>query len=166
MIQSILDSWTAFWRARTAREQLILKGGAVIVFGVLLPFMAFQSASAFRAKAGNDLKSAREVQANVRRLAAQGSAPTEAASDGSLRGIAFALAQANGLTVSRIETAGPDRIRIALEPADSLKVYRWIDALSRRGAALEKTELRRIGAQGGVDQVAAEFEIALERRPR
>jgi type II secretory pathway component PulM len=163
MMQSFIDACLAFWRARTARERLILKGGAVLI-GILLPLLAYQGAATYRTKAAAALSSARSVQADVRRLAAPGAAgiARDAVGDGSLRGIAFALAQANGLTVASIETAGPERVRVTLEPADSLKVYRWIDAVSRRGAALEKTELQRVGqTPGGGDQVTAEFEIAL-----
>jgi type II secretory pathway component PulM len=155
MIQLLI----AFWRARTPRERRLLQGAAILVFGVLAPLWAYQSASAYRAHAAAALASARAVQGDVRRLAAAGAGVPlqEIASDGTLRGLAVALARANGLTVSRIEPAGPDRIRLALAPADSRKVYRWIDAVSRRGAAVEQTTMRRSG-EG--DEVIAEFEIA------
>jgi type II secretory pathway component PulM len=150
----------AFWRARTPRERRLLQAAAVLIFGVLGPLWAYQAAASYRAQSAAALAGAREVQANVRRLAAadRTHALPPIPTDGTLRGLVLALAQAEGLTLTRIEPAGPDRLRVTFEPADSIKLYRWIDAVSRRGAAVEQTTMRRVGPG---EAVAGEFEVVL-----
>ncbi|MGE0597329.1 MAG: type II secretion system protein GspM [Hyphomonadaceae bacterium] len=152
-----LASW---WRARTARERMLLQGAALFVLALLLPLASYNAALRFRAAAAAELSSAAEVRANVARLAE--AAGTEASSDfpgtdGTLRGLAMAAAEAEGMVVSRIDQAGPDRVRLSVAPVSSLAIYRWIDAVSRRGAFVSQTALVRSG-EG--DLVTAEMELA------
>jgi type II secretory pathway component PulM len=48
---------------------------------------------------------------------------------------------------------------IVFEPADSLKVYRWIDSMSKSGAHVRRTSITRASAEGSV---SAEFEISTD----
>lgn len=149
-----------WWRARTARERLLLQAAAVLLFVLLTPLWAYSSAAQFRAAAAAERVSAQQVHENVTRLAsAAGTRPSGAfpGSDGALRGLAMAAAEAEGLTVSRVEPAGADRVRISVAPTASLAIYRWIDSVSRRGAFVSSAALTRSG-EG--DLVAAELELS------
>jgi type II secretory pathway component PulM len=148
-----------WWRSRTLRERLLLQAAALLIFAVLVPLAAYQAALRFRAGAAEQLAGARQVQANVARLAAQGrpAAAATAPSDGTLRGRAMANAQAAGLVVARIEPQGAGALLIVFEPADSRKIYRWIDSMGRSGASVRRTLVTRASGEGAV---AAEFEIS------
>lgn len=147
-------SLAAWWRGRTARERLILAGGGILVFLILLPLVAYQSASSFRHAAAAQLESARSLRADVARLKALGPAP---ALSGDVRSLALESAQAVGLTPTRIEQRGGDQFVIVFEPAESLMAYRWIDLMGRGGALVQRTALARVGEDG---VVSAEFEVA------
>lgn len=154
MMDSLLAPIVAWWRGLTARERLMLTGGAILVFVVLLPLWGYQSASAFRRDAGARLEAARAVRADVARLKALGPTPTLS---GDVRTLALESAQAVGLTPTRIEQRGGDQFFIVFEPADSLMAYRWIDLMGRGGALVQRTALARVGEDG---IVSAEFEAA------
>jgi type II secretory pathway component PulM len=154
----MIASLAAWWRSRTSRERLLLSGAAVLLFAVLAPLLAWQGASGFRASAAAELAGAREIEANVARIGAGAGAMARApASDGTLRGRAMAAAEAGGLTILTIAPSGPDRLRVTFAAADSLAVYRWIDAMSASGAFVASTRITRSG-EG--EAVASEFEIA------
>jgi len=154
-----MNAAAAWWRARTGREQLILRVGAGVIALALVPVWAYVTAASFRRDAAADLASARLIETQVARLAeasrAQGAPMADA--DPSVRGRALAAAEATGLEPARIEPAGPERVRIAFQPADSLSVYRWIDQVGRRGAYVARTSITRIQDS---EQVQAEFEVA------
>ncbi len=148
---------TAWWRARTARERLLLQVCAALVF-VLIPLLAYHGAASYRASSATALSSARGLQADVERLAkATGGAP-DANADGSLRGVATANAEVAGLSILRAESPQQDRLSIAFAPASSLKVYRWLDLMARRGVGIERTLIVRV--ENGED-VNAQFELAV-----
>lgn len=145
----------AWWRARTSRERLLVQIAAVLVFAILAPGWAYMTAAKFRQASAADLVNARQVSAQVSQLAetlrAQGGG-----AQGSIRERALAAAQAVSLTPARLEDAGAGRLRIVFEAADSVAIYRWIEAAGRRGAAVARTTITRVGAS---DQVNAEFEL-------
>src|SRR5262245_37765226 len=100
----MIAALVGWWRARSARERLLVRAAAFLIFAILLPLAAYQAAAHYRERAAADLAGARQVQANVARLAAQGPpAPSgPAVSDDTLRGRALTYAQATGLTIGRI----------------------------------------------------------------
>jgi type II secretory pathway component PulM len=155
----MMDQTAAWWRARTTRERLLLQASAILAFGVLLPLSAFQTANAYRVEARAALQDAQGLAADVKRIAAASAqgAPPMPENDGTVRGIAFAAAQAHGLTVARVEPAGPDRVKIAFTPAQSVLVYRWFDTVTRRGLFISASSMTRAG-EGGL--VTAEFDVA------
>jgi type II secretory pathway component PulM len=154
MMDAVLVPIGAWWRGLTARERLMLTGGAILVFLILLPLWGYQSASAFRRDAAARLEAARTLRADVARLKALGPAPRLS---GDVRTLALESAQAVGLTPTRIEQRGGDQFVIVFEPADSLMAYRWIDLMGRGGALVQRTALARVGEDG---IVSAEFEVA------
>ena len=145
----------AWWRARTSRERLLVQIAAVLLFAILLPGWAYMSATKFRQDSAAELVNARQVAAQVSTLAetmrAQGGG-----AQGSIRERALAAAQATSLTPARLEEAGAGRLRIVFEGADSVAIYRWIEASGRRGANIARSTITRVGAS---DQVNAEFEL-------
>ncbi|MBI1251675.1 MAG: hypothetical protein GC189_09415 [Alphaproteobacteria bacterium] len=148
----------AWLRRRSARERLLLSVAGALIFAIVLPLRAYSSALAFRAAAARDLDAAQELRAEVARLAQAGpSAGTPAGGDGSIRGRVTTIAEQQGLEISRIEPAGPDRVRVRFEPASSIRVYRWMHAVGRSGAFIASTAMIRTG-EG--DTVTAEFEVA------
>lgn len=70
---------------------------------------------------------------------------TPAASDGTPRGAASAIATQFGLSPSRIEPDGPSGIRISFEPASARSVYGWIDAVERAGFSVNRITIVRAG---------------------
>lgn len=150
--QSLVASW---WRMRTERERTLLRVVLIVAFGVLLPFALYQGAAHYRAAAAADIAGAREIAANVARIAAAGPV-TAGPTEGALRAIAVAAAEAGGLSIARAEPMG-DRLRLVLEPADSLRVYQWMEAIGRRGVFINRTSMVRAG---DTDLVVAEFELA------
>jgi type II secretory pathway component PulM len=150
--------WAQFeqwWRARTGRERLLLRGAAILILAVLTPLWAYLAAGDFRADAAARLASAREVAAQVDRIAA--AAQTRAAMPaGSLATRLQTLAQASGLAIARIEPRGEESARIAFEPADSLLLYRWMDQVGRGGDFIASSAIIRVANS---DLVQAEFEV-------
>lgn len=147
-----------WWRARSSRERMLVTAAAIFAFGVVLPAAAYQGAAAYRADARAALAGAREVEADVARLIELGPPrPQLARDDTSLRGLAQAHAQAEGLVFQRLEPRAGGRIQVVFEPAESLRAYRWIAAMQRDGAIVHSTLMTRIG-EGGV--TSAEFEVA------
>lgn len=149
----------AWWRARTSREQRLIQVAGALILALILPAFIYTSAASYRADAEADLSRAREVAAQVQQLAdaarTQGDAAISA--DGTLRERALATANTIGLTIAQVEPAGPDRVRVAFENADSLAVYRWIEAVGRTGAFVARSQISRVGE---TDLVTAEFELA------
>lgn len=153
----MMERLAAWWRARTPREQVIVRGGAFIVGVIVLPVWLYLSALSYRADGAAELAAARQLEANVARLAeASAAAPAQAGGDQSLRGKMLAAAQTTNLVVARSEASG-DRERIVFEAANSLAVYRWIELVGQGGAFVARTDIVRV--EGG-DLVRAEFEVA------
>lgn len=158
----MIASLGAWWRARTDRERLLLRVALVLLVCVLAPLAAMQAAGQYRLDARRALESANAVSADVRAIAARSAeaGPALPAHDGSLRGLALAAASAYGLTVAQAEAQGANGVRVAFAPADSTLVYRWFDAVARRGAIVTRTTIVRAG-EG--DLVTAEFELSRAR---
>jgi type II secretory pathway component PulM len=145
----------AWWRQRTRRERLMVRALGVLAFAILAPLWAYQSASAYRARAGADLAEARVIKAQVGELA--GAETGSLTSDGTVRGVALAGAESLGLNVERVEVLSQDRLRIAFTPANSVRVYRWIDLIVRHGLHISRTSIVRVE---GSEEVRGEFELA------
>ena len=144
-----------WWRARTSRERLLMRGGAIMIVAILAPLWAYLAASDFRAAAAARLAGAREIADQVDRIeaASQARAATPA---GSLATRLQSLAQASGLAVARIEPRSEDSALIAFEPADSLMLYRWMDQVGRGGDVIARSAIVRVADS---DLVRAEFEV-------
>ncbi len=148
-----------FWRARTRRERTIVQAAAVLVFAILLPVWCYLMAAKFREDSASELRGAERVQSQVARLAELRKNQPEgfAGTDQAIRERILASAEAGGLAILRLENAGADRVRVAFEPAESSAVYRWVEAISRRGGLVQSSAVVRVGDS---DQVNAEFEVA------
>jgi type II secretory pathway component PulM len=139
------SSWFA---SRAPREQLLLQIGAVVALLAALWF-GWQAANSYRTGAAADLASAMQLRDDVARLRATPTTGagqvTPAASDGTPRGAASAIATQFGLSPSRIEPDGPSGIRISFEPASARSVYGWIDAVERAGFSVNRITIVRAG---------------------
>ena len=149
----------AWWRARTSREQRLIQIAGALILALMLPAFLYTSAASYREDTAAELTRARDVAAQVEQLAEAARAQGDAtiAADGSLRERAMAAASSVGLTIAQVEPAGPGRVRVVFENADSLAVYRWIEAVGRAGAFVARSQISRVGE---TDLVIAEFELA------
>lgn len=155
----MMERAASWWRARTSRERLLLRATAAFVFAVLLPVWVYLAAAEMRADAAAQLEAARVVEAQVAQLAETSRAHAGAAegNDGTVRGRALAAAQAIGLTAARVESNNADQVTIVFEPADSIAIYRWIEAVGRSGAYVNRTEIVRVN---DTELVAATFDVS------
>jgi type II secretory pathway component PulM len=155
----MIDQMAAWWRARTGRERILLQTCAAVAFGLVLPLSLFQASDTYRKRSAAALESAQAIATDVKKVAASGAqAQTPVPeNDGSMRGVAFAAAQAHGLTVARAEAIAADRLRLAFAPARSLLMYQWFETVTRRGYFISKSTMTRAGDG---DLVSGEFEIA------
>ncbi len=144
----MIGAVASWFRARTPREQLLLQIAAfIIVIGGGLTW-GYQSANIYRAEAAADLASAVQLRDDVGRLATLNAGPaavTPAASDGTPRGAATAIADQFGLAPSAIEPDGPTGVRISFAPASSRAIYSWIDAVERAGLVVTRISIVRAG---------------------
>ncbi len=144
----MIGAITSWFRARTPREQLLLHVAVfIVVIGGGLTW-GYQTASAYRADAAAELASATQLRDDVARLAALIAAPaavTPAASDGTPRGAATAIATQFGLAPSAIEPDGPTGVRISFAPASSRAIYSWVDAVERSGLIVTRLSIVRAG---------------------
>ena len=156
-----MGALAAWFRSRTAREQLLLQLAAfiVIVGGGL--FWGWHAAAAFRDSAASDLASAQQLRADIGRLE-EASVPTAApvASDGTPRGAATAIAAQVGLSPTYVEPEGPTGVRIAFGPSASSSVYAWVNAVERSGLVVTRIAMVRAGAG---DVVLADASVAVRR---
>jgi len=148
-----LMSW---WRQRTGRERLLLQVAAALIVA-LLPVALFAGASRYREAAAAELHAATKLGADIQWMRDHAPLVTAQEAEGGLRGAAIASAQQAGLTIARLEPAGPDRLRVAFAPANSVSIYRWLDAVGRRGVFVARTAITR---RGDGDDVEAEFDLA------
>jgi hypothetical protein len=101
------------------------------------------------------LAEARVIKAQVGELA--GAETGSLTSDGTVRGVALSGADCLGLKVERVVVLAQDRLRIAFTPANSVRVYRWIDLIVRQGLHISRTSIVRVE---GSEEVRGEFELA------
>jgi type II secretory pathway component PulM len=156
-----MAAFVAWFRSRTAREQLLLQLAAfiVVVGGGL--FWGWQAASSYRAAAATDLASAQQIRIDVARLEITPvPAAAPASSDGTPRGTATAIAAQVGLAPTHVEPEGPTGIRISFGATASSRVYEWVDAVERSGLIVTRIALVRAGAG---DIVQADASVAARR---
>lgn len=139
------SSWFA---SRAPREKLLLQIAAVLALAAALWF-GWQTASSYRTATAADLASAVQLRDDVARLRAippdDAGQVAPAASDGTPRGAAVAIAAQFGLSPARIEPDGPSGIRISFQPASAHNVYAWIDAIERAGFPVSRITIVRAG---------------------
>ena len=144
----MIGAVSSWFRTRTPREKLLLQVAAfIVVLGGGLTW-GYQTANAYRAEAAADLASAVQLRDDVGRLATLNAGPaavTPAASDGTPRGAATAIAGQFDLAPSAIEPDGPTGVRISFAPASSRSIYSWIDAVERSGLVVTRMSIVRAG---------------------
>ncbi len=129
MTPAALDAW---WRDRTAREQILLGVLAALALAALLLMLVVRPLAAARARAMADI---RTYDMLAMRLRTAGSGVTMR--NGPPAQIVAQIAAANGLTVQRVEPEN-GRLRVVFADAPFAAVVRWV-------AELERTSRLRIG---------------------
>jgi len=147
----------AWFSARTAREQFLLKAAAFIILGGGALLASYQGASSYRTSSAAELASALQMRDDLAKLKSlEGIAPAAPvpSNDGSVRGIVVAASGQYGLVPARIEPDGPTGVRTAFEPANAQNVFQWIDTVERAGLVVSRIALVRAG-EGDVVQAEA-----------
>ncbi len=140
-----LKSW---WRARAARERLLLGGAgalALLVFGWLL-LVRPQAMALNRAndRLDNAVERLADVRAAARRIRAAGHAAASA--NQPVDAVVGQSAVAAGLTVARIETS-PEGVTLAIDAVRPPALFGWLSALETETGI----SVRRFSAQRNED---------------
>ena len=151
-----------YWNSRTGRERaligvaLLLVIVALLQFAIVRPLMAAKADSKLALEAASrqlDVVSA-ELTSQTTRVAG---APAARASSQNLRSDLLQLANARGLSVSRLQTADDGRLILQFERTVPTLVYAWLaDADMRYGAVPERVTM--FAEEAGY--VRASFEFA------
>ena len=151
-----------YWNSRTGRERaligvaLLLVIVALLQFAIVRPLMAAKADSKLALEAASrqlDVVSA-EITSQSARVAG---APGARASSQNLRSDLLQLANARGLSVSRLQTADDGRLILQFERTVPTLVYAWLaDADMRYGAVPERVTM--FAEEAGY--VRASFEFA------
>ena len=151
-----------YWNSRTGREQaligvaLLLVIIALLQFAIVRPLMAAKADSKLALEAASrqlDVVSA-ELTSQTTRVAG---ATAARASSQNLRSDLLQLANARGLSVSRLQTADDGRLILQFERTVPTLVYAWLaDADMRYGAVPERVTM--FAEEAGY--VRASFEFA------
>ena len=151
-----------YWNSRTGRERgligvaLLLVIVALLQFAIVRPLMAAQADSKLALEAASrqlDVVSA-ELTSQTTRVAG---ATAARASSQNLRSDLLQLANARGLSVSRLQTADDGRLILQFERTVPTLVYAWLaDADMRYGAVPERVTM--FAEEAGY--VRASFEFA------
>ena len=138
------------FQARTAREQALLAGLAVLVVLTIAWFVVLAPAMSWRADAARRYANAAEgyesilVQASeYRALSAQA---VNADDREPLRTLADRTARERGLAISRVQPLEDGRLGVWMEQADADSLMGWLSLLSREhGVNAERVSLDREG---------------------
>ena len=151
-----------YWNSRTGRERgligvaLLLVIAALLQFAIVRPLMAAKADSKLALEAASrqlDVVSA-ELTSQTTRVAG---ATAARASSQNLRSDLLQLANARGLSVSRLQTADDGRLILQFERTVPTLVYAWLaDADMRYGAVPERVTM--FAEEAGY--VRASFEFA------
>ena len=151
-----------YWNSRTGRERgligvaLLLVIVALLQFAIVRPLMAAKADSKWPLEAASrqlDVVSA-ELPSQTTRVAG---ATAARASSQNLRSDLLQLANARGLSVSRLQTADDGRLILQFERTVPTLVYAWLaDADMRYGAVPERVTM--FAEEAGY--VRASFEFA------
>ncbi|MBO6582211.1 MAG: type II secretion system protein M [Hyphomonas sp.] len=151
-----------YWNSRTGRERaligvaLLLLIVALLQFAIVRPLMAAKADSKLALEAASrqlDVVSA-ELTSQTTRVAG---ATAARASSQNLRSDLLQLANARGLSVSRLQTADDGRLILQFERTVPTLVYAWLaDADMRYGAVPERVTM--FAEEAGY--VRASFEFA------
>jgi len=151
-----------YWNSRTGRERgligvaLLLVIVALLQFAIVRPLMAAKADSKLALEAASrqlDVVSA-ELTSQTTRVAG---ATAARASSQNLRSDLLQLANATGLSVSRLQTADDGRLILQFERTVPTLVYAWLaDADMRYGAVPERVTM--FAEEAGY--VRASFEFA------
>jgi type II secretory pathway component PulM len=146
----------AWWRARSSRERLLMRGAAVLALAVLAPSWAYLAADRYRAEGAVRVQEASQIANQVEDLERIGAAAGRP--DASLQEKLLAAAGAHGLSPPRFEAAAPERVTVVFAASDANLVQRWMGDAAMRGVLMTRTVIVRVGESNLVD---AEFEAML-----
>ena len=139
------DKWRDWWRARTPREQLLLRIMAVLLFLVLGWLLVVRPLA-------DTLDSAKRRHAEAVTALAQARARADAdrpierpATSGPPRPVDVLIAQsaaAAGFGGARIAAQGPRRATVGIEAARPQAFFGWVRRIERSGIAVESLRAR------------------------
>ena len=138
------------FQARTAREQALLAGLAVLVvltvlwFGLLAPVMSWRAAAEQRyVNAAEGYETVLAQAAEYRALSAQA---VTIGDREPLRTLADRMARERGLSISRVQPLDDGRLGVWIEQADADALMGWLSVLAREhGVSAERVSLDRDG---------------------
>ena len=140
MAQSLL-----WWSGRSERERILLAVMGVLVALLLFWLLVIRPIDTAKASAQQRLDIATEASGRVAAVAAsvrQARRLPPAALSASLPTAVGQAAQGAGLTLSRNDAQGPDRVTIGISTARSPAFFAWLASLQGQGVIVEKLTLR------------------------
>lgn len=152
---------TLFWTSRSPRERGLILLATGLLGLIILQFAVIAPLRAAGAQARLDLEAATRqldvVTAELTAVAPQVAAGVPQASGETLRTGLLRLANARGLTVSRLQTGENGHLTLQFESAAPSLVYAWLaEAVKTYGAEPERVSM--FAEEGG--SVRASFEFA------
>ena len=143
----LLDTVKARWQGLQAREQQVLRLGAVI-FGLLLVYLfIIDPVYSGRDEAEQRLQATRQAFAVVQQQASDLKASPAGAGtpgSGSLLTKVESSAQAEGLrgALKRLQPGGNDQIQVSLEGASYQQVMKWLGKLRSEGIRAQRVDIQ------------------------
>lgn len=138
------------FQARTAREQVLLAGLAVLVvltvvwFGLLAPVMNWRAASEQRYV--NAVEGYETLLVQAEHYRALSALAVTADNSEPLRTLADRMARERGLSISRVQPLDDGRLGVWMEQADADALMGWLSVLAREhGVNAERVSLDRDG---------------------
>lgn len=150
-----------YWNERSGREKGLLAVAALLGIFALAQFGVVRPVTAARADASMKLEAAsRQLDVVSAELATRstgtGPAKSSEASSGNVRADLLQLANARGLSVSRLQTTDDDRLILQFEQAAPTLVYAWLaDADDSYGIVPERVSM--FAEPGGYVRASFEF---------
>jgi general secretion pathway protein M len=149
-----------FWSRLNQRQQVLLVVAALTVVGAVLftavwePMIEVREQRRDQVAAQQALSRWLDAVAPMASQLRQRAAQQQADAPRSLLGLADETARAAGLagSLSRIEPAGEDRVRVWLEQAEFVATMQWLGGLaSAHPVSVSQLNLERAGASGQVN---------------
>ncbi|MEE4297745.1 MAG: type II secretion system protein M [Wenzhouxiangella sp.] len=151
---------TELWSRLNRRQQGLLIAAALIVTGVIVfvglwePLVEVRDQRRDQVAAQQALVSWLDAVGPIASDLRQRASRNQAGTPRSLLGLADETARAAGLagSLSRIEPAGEDRVRVWLDQAEFVATMQWLDGLaSGQPVSISQLNLERAGTSGQVN---------------